>query len=306
MPKRPSSQHQAADTGQNQDGESYGRPFWSGTVSFGLVNVPVGLYPASRPLGVAMRMVSQEGTPLQRRYFTSSEGKPLVWDEIVRGYEVEKGKFVVVEDDELERLAPEKTSNIDLRLFVKKEEIDPIYFERGYYMVPAGDNNKAYRLLARVMEETDLAGVATFVMRAKEYIAAIFADNGILRAETLRFADEVRTPKSIGLPEPGRVSATEVSKLEKAIEKLTEKSFSEKDLVDRSAVRLFDVIEKKLKKGEDVVELPAAEDDERSDTLDLMQALERSLTQGRSAAGGSTRRPTRAKRSARRAAARGA
>jgi DNA end-binding protein Ku len=266
------------------DSESYGRPFWSGTVSFGLVNVPVGLYPASRPLGVAMRMVTEKGTPLQRRYFTGEDGKFLPWDEIVRGYEVEKGKFVVLDDDELERVAPDKTNNIDLRMFVKASDIDPMYFERGYFMVPAGTNNKAYRLLARVMEDTGLAGVATFVMRAKEYIAAIFAENGILRAETLRFADEVRTPKSIGLPQPARVSEADVSRIEKAIEKLAEDKFSEEDLVDRSAVRLLDIVEKKVKKDQDVVELPAEEEgEERADTVDLMEALERSLTSGRKA-----------------------
>jgi DNA end-binding protein Ku len=294
------------EQGEGSDsGEDYGRPFWTGTLSFGLVNVPVGLYPSSRSLGVAMRMVSESGTPLQRRYFTSKDEKPLVWDEIVRGYAVEKDKFVVLDDEELERVAPEKTGGIDLRIFVEQTEIDPIYFERGYYLVPTGTNNKAYRLLAQAMEETNLAGVATFVMRAKEYIAAIFAENGILRAETLRFADEVRTPKSIGLPEPTRVAAADVTRAEKAIARLTEKEFSEKDLVDRAAVRLFDVIEKKLEKGKDVIEVPELEDEERSNTLDLMQALERSLTKGRSGAAGSGRRPTRAKRSARRASARG-
>jgi DNA end-binding protein Ku len=301
--KTASSQRAAAD--RDEGGEDYGRPFWTGTLSFGLVNVPVGLYPSSRPLGVAMRMVSESGTPLQRRYFTSKDEKPLVWDDIVRGYEVEKDEFVVLDDEELERVAPEKTGGIDLRIFVEKTAIDPIYFERGYYLVPTGTNNKAYRLLAQAMEDTALAGVATFVMRAKEYIAAIFAENGILRAETLRFADEVRTPKSIGLPQPTRVVTAAVTRVERAIAKLTEKEFSEKDLVDRAAVRLFDVIEKKLEKGEDVVEVPEAEDEERANTLDLMQALERSLTKGRSGDAGSTRRQKPAKRSRRRASARG-
>jgi DNA end-binding protein Ku len=278
---------------QQQDQESYGRPFWSGTVSFGLVNVPVGLYPASRPLGVAMRMVSDKGTPLQRKYFTTKDLEPLAWEEIVRGYEYEKGKFVVLEDDELERMAPEKTNNIDLRVFVKADEIDPIYFERGYYMVPAGTNPKAYRLLARVMEDTRLAGVATFVMRAKEYIAAIFAEHGILRAETLRFANEVRTPASIGLPKPARVSDADVTRMERAIEKLTEAKFNAKDLVDESAVKLLDIVERKVKKDEDVVELPEEAAEERADTIDLMEALERSLLKGKSSAKKTTKRRKR-------------
>jgi DNA end-binding protein Ku len=271
--------------------EDYGKPFWTGTVSFGLVNVPVGLFPASRSLGAAMRVVSEKGTPLKRAY-VDQEGNTLEWDEIVRGYEVEKGKFVVIEDEELERLAPEKTNNIDLRVFVPKDDIDQILFVRAYYMVPTGANTKAYRLLAQVMEETGLAGVATFVMRAKEYIAAIFADHGILRAETLRFSDEIRTPKSIGLPEVARVSASDVSKAEKAIAKLTEAKFSENDLEDTAAVKLFSLIEKKASKDQDVVELPKEEKDEpRATTLDLMAALERSLTKGKQSA-----KPTRARR----------
>jgi DNA end-binding protein Ku len=164
---------------------------------------------------------------------------------------------------------------------VKADEIDPIYFERGYYMVPAGTNPKAYRLLARVMEDTGLAGVATFVMRAKEYIAAIFAENGILRAETLRFANEVRTPASIGLPKPARVSEADIARMERAIEKLTEAAFSEKELVDESAVKLLEIVEKKVKKDEDVVEVPEEAAEERADTIDLMEALERSLTAGK-------------------------
>ena len=272
--------------------ESYGRPFWSGTVSFGLVNVPVGLFPASRPLGVAMRMVTETGAPLQRRYYTSRDGRQLAWDDIVRGYEVEKGTFVMLDDDELERLAPEKTGGIDLREFVKASAIDPMYFERGYYLVPTGTNTKAYRLLAKVMEEEQLAGIATFVMRAKEYLVAIIAEHGILRAETLRFSDELRTPESIGLPKPARVAAADVTKMERAIEKLAEKGFDERELVDQSAVRLLDVVEKKLEKDEDVVGLPRDTEDEvaRSDVIDLMSALEKSLRKGRSAAKPARRR----------------
>lgn len=257
--------------------QDYGRPFWTGTVSFGLVNVPVGMFPANRSINASIRMVTVGGTPLQRKYF-DQKGEQLEYGEIERGYEYEKGKFVVIEDTELERLAPEKTGNIDLRVFVERKEIDPMYFERAYFLVPSGNNNKAYRLLAQVMEETNLAGVATFVMRAKEYIAAIFAENGILHAETLRFADELRTPKMVGLPEPGRVAAKEVAKFEKAIARLTKASFDEDELENRAVVKLFDIIEKKAEKEQDVFEMPKGMDEPApADTLDLMAAIERSL-----------------------------
>ena len=152
---------------EQEQEEGRARSFWSGTITFGLVSVPVELYPASRLQRVSLRMVGPDGTPLARRYFCSKDRKALDWDDIVRGYEIEKDEYVVVTDDELERLAPEKTRDIDLRLFVDVSEIDPMYFERAYYLTPGGNSTKAYRLLAATMEATGRAGIATFVMRGK-------------------------------------------------------------------------------------------------------------------------------------------
>ncbi|MEX2571330.1 MAG: Ku protein [Gemmatimonadota bacterium] len=255
------------------------RPFWSGTITFGLVSVPVNLLPANRSQGVSLRMVSPEGNPLSRRYFSPQDDRELSADEIVRGYEVEEGSFVVLDDDELERLAPERTRDIDLRVFVPVGQIDPIYFERAYYLTPAGGSTKAYRLLAHAMEEAERAGIATFVMRAKEYLVAILAENGILRAETLRFADEVRTPADVGLPDPIEAPAGQVRQFEKEIEKLFEKRMDTADLVDTSAERLLNLVEQKRGAGEDLVR-PEAKADESRDVIDLMQMLQRSLRGG--------------------------
>ena len=164
------------------------RSFWTGTITFGLVTIPVALYSATRARGTALRMVAPDQAPVQRRYVCSKDETPLDADDIVRGYEIEKGKYVLVTDDELEAIEPRKSREIDLRLFVDRDSIDPVYFDRGYFLVPSGGTTKAYRLLAEVMEKKQYAGIATFVMRAKEYLVAIIAENGILRAETLRFA----------------------------------------------------------------------------------------------------------------------
>src|SRR5690606_39829090 len=137
------------------------------------------------------------------------------------------------------RLAPERTRDIDLRLFVDASEVDPVHFERAYYLTPAGESTKAYRLLARVMEESGRAGIATFVMRGKEYLVAILAENGILRAETLRFVDEVRSPDSIGLPEPRPVKPADVKRFERVIEQRAAARLAESELVDRSAERIL-------------------------------------------------------------------
>lgn len=259
--------------------EISGRPFWSGTITFGLVSVPVALLPANRSNRTSLRMLSPEGNPLTRRYFATKDDRMLDWDEIVRGYEIEKDQFVIVDDDELEKLAPERTRDIDLQVFVKASDIDPIHFERAYYLTPGGASTKAYRLLAKVMEDTDRAGIATFVMRGKEYLVAILADNGILRAETLRFADEVRTPEIIGLPEPAKPKSTEVKKIAKAIEKLAKPRLDTKELEERSAERLQKLVAKKLQTGEDVVHIDpeADEETESREVLDLVAMLQRSL-----------------------------
>jgi DNA end-binding protein Ku len=253
------------------------RPFWSGTITFGLVSVPVNVMAAYRPDRASLRMVSPDGRPLSRRYFASRDDTPLDWEDIVRGYEIEKDTFVVVEDDELERLAPERTRDIDLRVFVKLSDIDPKYFERAYYLTPGGQSTKAYRLLARVMEETERAGIATFVMRAKEYLVAIIAENGILRAETLRFADEIRSVEDIGLPDPVKPKATDVRRIEKAVEALTEDSLDREELVDRSARRLNQLVARKAKAGEDVVEIETPSEEGEGRVLDLIEVLNRSL-----------------------------
>lgn len=258
------------------------RPIWSGTVSFGLVSVPVNLYPANATNRVALHMVSDDGTPLARRYFRPRDNKELSSDDIVRGFEVKKGKYVVVEDDELERLAPERTRDIDLRQFVKASEIDPIYFERAYYLVPANAGAaKAYKLLATVMEEEQLAGIATFVMRAKEYLTAIIAENGVLRAETMRFANEVKDPKDIGLPKPVKPRPADVKKIVAAMKRLAKPSLSERELVDKSAERLEQLAKKKAKTGEGVVKVELPEEEREANVIDLMERLRESL-RGRS------------------------
>lgn len=276
------------------------RPFWSGTITFGLVSVPVGLFPANRSRSIALRMVGDNGTPLRRRYVCSKDQKELDWEEIVRGYEVSKGKFVTVSDEELESVEPRKSRDIDLQMFVDAAEIDPMFFERAYYLAPAGGSNKAYRLLAEVMEKTNRAGIATFVMRGKEYTVAILAENGILRAETLRFQDEIRTPEDVDLPKKSKVSAAAVSKVTRAITQHSGK-FSLHDFKDEYAERLEKLVAKKERAGEGVVRAaaaPAAEEEEGGgEVIDLIEALRHSLQGGAS----QKKAPARARRPARRA-----
>jgi DNA end-binding protein Ku len=258
------------------------RAFWSGTISFGLVSIPVNLFPANRSGGVSLRMLSPDGTPLARRYYDPETDREVPGDRLVRGFEIETDRYVVVTDDELSALEPEKTRDIDLRRFVDQEAIPPIFFERAYFLTPAGQSTKAYRLLAATMERTGRAGIATFVMRSKEYLVAILAENGILRAETLRFPEEIRSLEEIDLPERPKLDRSRVREVEKAIAKLTRKTLDESELEDEYADRLRSLVEAKRKEDRDVVAAPADlvaadEEDEDGQVIDLMEVLKRSL-----------------------------
>jgi DNA end-binding protein Ku len=220
-------------------------------------------------------MLGPDGEPLSRRYYAEKTGKDLEDDQMIRGYEVDKGKFVTITDEELERLAPEKTRDIDLKLFVKEDAIPPLYFERGYFLTPAGNSEKAYRLLAEAMKERGNVGLATFVMRGKERPVAIFSDNGILRAETMRFSDEVRSPKQIGLPEKKKVSEASVRKFETLIKKKAKRSFSPDK--DEQTEQLLKLVKKKQSKASNVVQIKDYKSRDEGEPVDLIQVLKRSL-----------------------------
>ncbi len=221
-------------------------------------------------------MLGPDGKPLARKYYAEKTGKDLDADEVVRGYEVDKNKYVVVTDEELERLQPEKTRDIDLKQFVPADSIPPLYFERGYFLTPAAGSQKAYKLLAETMDKSGLAGIATFVMRGKEYLVAIFSDNGILRAETMRFADELRSPSDVGLPKKKAPPKAKVSKFEKLITGKSKKQFSPTKLADKQTDELLKLVKQKQKKRGNVVEVDVeAETDHK--VVDLVQILKKSL-----------------------------
>jgi DNA end-binding protein Ku len=268
-----------AEEEELQDAPSGLRTFWTGTITFGLVSVPVSLFPATRSGGVALRMIAPDGSPVERRYVCSKDEKVLDGEDIVRGYPIEKDKFVLVSDEELEAVEPRKSREIDLQLFVDRDDIDPIYFERGYFLIPASGTNKAYRLLAEVMEKKKQAGIATFVMRAREYLIAIFAEDGILRAETLRFADEIRKPADINLPKKAKPAPADVKRLETVIARKAKK-LSIAELTDDYAERLEKLVAAKERKKEDIVRAPAAESREQgegAEVVDLLAVLQKSL-----------------------------
>lgn len=272
------------------------RAFWSGTLTFGLVSVPVDLFPAVRSRRVALRTLGPEYQPLVRRYHCSADGKPLTRDDIVRGYENDDGSFAVVADDELDALEPRKSRDIDLRRFVARDEIPRQLLERPYVLAPAGESTKAYRLLAETMERSGKAGIATFVMRGKEYLAAIFAVGGTLRAVTMRFADELRTPGDVGLPPVRRAPAKRREEMERALAELTVDEVDLGLLDDEYGSAVLKLAEAKRRAGRDVVEIEEMppEDEESADVIDIMAVLKERMGAARAPARADTKRAAHA------------
>lgn len=255
------------------------RGLWNGSISFGLVNVPVSLFPAYRQVSTGLRMLAPDGTPLERRYWCPRHEREVAYDELVRGYELDDGSFVVLTDEELEGLEPRKSRDIDLRRFVPIDALDPLTFDRAYILAPAGDSTKPYRLLADAMEESGTAGIATFVMRTREYIVAILARGGILRAETLRFHDEIRTPADVDLGERPDADPRSVEAMKEAVARASRDAIVRSELQDEHARRLEALARGKRRAGEGVIEVDEAVGEDAADgqVIDLMAALKQSL-----------------------------
>jgi DNA end-binding protein Ku len=174
---------------------------WTGALSFGLVNVPVQIVSAVRDVDLHFRQLHEKDkVPVETKRWCSQEDKEVPYEAVTRSYELESGKTVIVTDEDLEAVEPRKTRTIDIEQFVDLAEVDPIYFDHPYWLVPAGDDEgatRAYRLLLGVMEKSDHAALGSFVMRAKEHLAIVRARDGALTLTTMRFHDEVRSPKDV-------------------------------------------------------------------------------------------------------------
>ena len=260
------------------------RAFWSGTLSFGLVSIPVDLHPATRTARASLRMLAPDGTPLSRRYFCPEHDAEVPSDELARGYEREPGEYVLVEDEELEALAPEKSRDIDLRSFVEAKAIDPMHFDRAYVLAPTGDSNKAYRLLADVMERRQMAGIATFVLRERQHVIAIFAERGLLRAQTLRLVDELRPQSEVGAPPLSAADKDVAHEYAKELHAAGAKKAASKELdpsllADENEGALQKLAEAKRRRNKDVFVRDEPDEGQAAgaEVIDLLGILERSL-----------------------------
>ncbi len=277
---------QKSDQKTEESGEverTSGRSFWSGTITFGLVSIPVDFFSATRPRQARLRLVTRDGDAVGRRYICPRHDRPVPNEELVRGFELDSGEFVPITDEELASARPEKTRDLDLRRFVPLEELPRLFFVRPYVLAPSGSSTKAYRLLAETMERKKKVGIATMVMRDKAYIVAIMAQAGLLLAETLRFASEVRTPELIGLPVREKSSAASVKGFLATIDDLTEAELRREQLVDEYGKALTRLAETKAKRRQGVLKIEGSEpesEEELPPPIDLMALLKERLEGG--------------------------
>ncbi|MCD9623401.1 Ku protein [Rhabdothermincola salaria] len=252
------------------------RAIWSGSISFGLVNIPVKLYSAvSRKTVHFNQLDSRTGARVKQRRVDAETGEEVPWDQIVKGYELDSGAYVTISEDELAALDPKAVRTIDLEEFVDLSSIDPIFYDAAYYLVP-DKSSKPYALLARAMEEEGKVGIAHFVMRTKQYLAAIRPQEGRLVLSTMVYADEINDPAEI--PDLAEVAEVEVSDKELAmatqlVESLSA-DFEPARFQDTYRQAVLDLIDRKAA-GEEVVVPAATAEPER--VVDLMAALEASV-----------------------------
>jgi DNA end-binding protein Ku len=263
------------------------RSLWSGSLSFGLVNVPVVMVTAVRDLDLHFRQLHEkDGAPIEVQRWCSVQDIEVGRDEIARAFELDDGEQVIVTDEELEAIEPRRTRTIEIEQFVDLAEVDPIYFDHPYYLLPASADDgsaRAYRLLTDVMARTDRAALGRFVMRTKEYLAIVRARDQALMLSTMLFADEVRSRKDVeaATQKSHKPSAQQLKAAVAVIDELA-RDWEPGDWKDRYRRRLRDVVARK-RKGQTV---KAPEQREAApESPDLMAALEQTLAEMRGKSG---------------------
>jgi DNA end-binding protein Ku len=251
------------------------RPIWSGAISFGLVNVPVKLFSATSPKDVRFHQIdARSNSRVRQKRVSAATGEEVPYEDIVKGYELRPDTYVTITPEELETLEPKATKTIDIEDFVDLDQIDPIFFERPYYLVPDKGGAKAYALLRAAMQETNKVGIARVVLRTKQYLAAIRAKDDILVLETMLFPDEVVPTDDLELPgDEVDVSTREEKMARQLIDSLTT-DFEPDKYHDDYRERVLALIEQKAAGQEIVMEEPT---EEPAKVVDLMAALEASL-----------------------------
>jgi DNA end-binding protein Ku len=254
------------------------RAIWSGSISFGLLNVPVKLYSAVSKKSVSFRELrASDGSRIRHKRVAEADGEEVPYEEIVKGYEVAPDQFITITKEELEELDPKKTRAIEIEDFVDLDEIDPIYFDHPYYLGPDKGAEKAYKLLVEAMEDSRKVAIARFVLRNRESLAALRPMDGVMTMATMRFADEVVSPDEIAESmdvSDGKPAKRELDMAKTLIDSLSS-DFEADKYRDEYREELLSLLERKAK-GEEVVSA-TTEAPKPTKAPDLMAALEESL-----------------------------
>ncbi|NLA04097.1 MAG: Ku protein [Firmicutes bacterium] len=257
------------------------RPLWKGSISFGLVNIPVRLFAATEKKNVRFRYLHEPcRTPVEYRKVCPTCNKEIAMDEIVKGYEYEKGRFVIIEESDFARIPAETTRTIAVVDFVRSEEVDPIYYDRSYYLAPGETGEKAFQLLMQSMEEAGMAAIIRIVLRSRQALGVLRVYRDSLALETMFYPDEVRpTTELPAWDRAPKVQEKELQMARQLIENLTA-SFSPDKYTDEYRKALLDIIEGKIK-GEEVFVASAPE---KGEVIDLVEALKASVEATRKSA----------------------
>jgi DNA end-binding protein Ku len=259
------------------------RAIWKGSISFGLVNIPVGLYSAETRDDISFKLLDKKTmSPIHYKRVSEESGKEVPWEETVRGYEFSSGQYVVMSDEDLKRAAPEATQTIDIVDFVDLEDISPLYFDKPYYLGPDKKGSKAYALLRETLRRTKKVGIAKVVIRTRQYLAAVVARGEVLTLELMRYAHELRDPSEVDVPRGKEgVSEREIDMAERLVEGMVSAWDPEK-YKDTYRQELMKTIEKRVEAGQlESSPEPAPKPKEaRGNVVDLMALLKQSVEQG--------------------------
>jgi Ku protein, prokaryotic len=255
------------------------RAIWKGSISFGLVNIPIALYPATRREELEFRLLRKSDlSPVNYRRVAEKDGKEVSWDEIVKGYEFEKGNYVVLKDEDFQRVDLEATQTVDIQDFVEQEEIDPIFFYKPYYLEPQKGGDKAYALLHDALKETNKVGIAKVVIKTRQYLAGVKPENSALVLELMHFADQLVDTETLHLPKKVEIGKREMTMAKSLIDSMSSKWNPEK-YKDDYREALMEVIEEKVEAGgKEIAEKPKKAP-KPTKVIDLVSVLQRSLEQ---------------------------
>ena len=254
------------------------RAIWKGSISFGLVNIPIALYPATRREEMKFRLLRKSDlSPVNYKRVAEKDGKEVPWEQIVKGFEYEKGKFVVLNDKDFQRVDLEATQTVDIQDFVEVEEIDPMYFYKPYYLEPQKGGDKAYTLLRETLEKTRKVGIAKVIIKTRQYLAGVKPLKDALVLELMHFPEELADPEKLNLPkksaEPGR---REIQMAEALVENMSSE-WNPKKYKDDYRDALMEVIEEKVEAGgKEIEEKPKAKKPSTK-VIDLVEVLQQSL-----------------------------